>query len=206
MANILKFFDERHTYELNGELVPSVSELSRFASREVYGDISQYTLDNAADRGSKVHKACENLDRYGDCEVDDGIAPYIKAYLAFHEEHQPEWVAIEKPLASEAMKFAGTLDRVGKIKGVDGLVIVDLKSSSVVQKVLALIQLNGYKKLYEENFGEEIKKLYILHLQKDERYKLIEFPMDDTLFMACWHLHQAFKKKPRKKKGEPENV
>lgn len=206
MANILKFLDKRHIYELNGELVPSVSELSRFASREVYGDISQHTLDSAADRGKKVHDACENLDRYGDCEADKEIVPYIKAYLSFHEEYQPEWVAIEKALGSKAMEFAGTLDRVGKIKGADGLVIVDLKSSSVVQKALALIQLNGYKKLYEENFGEEIKALYILHLQKDEKYKLIEFPTDDTLFMACWNLHQALKKKPRKKKGEPENV
>ena len=60
----LIFYDKEHEYELNGEIVPSVSELSRFASREIYGDVNQYILDNAADRGTKVHKQCELLDKY----------------------------------------------------------------------------------------------------------------------------------------------
>ena len=200
MAQILKFFDENHVYELDGEEIPSVSELSRFASREIYKDINQYTLDRAADRGTKVHKACENLDRYGDCEVEEGISPYIKAYIQFCQDYAPSWSLIEKPLASGTMQFAGTLDRVGTLK--DGkAAIVDIKTSSVVQKVLALIQLNGYKVLYEENFAQRIEKLYILHLKNDGNYKLIEFPTDLTLFNACLSLHNALKKKKRSKKN-----
>ena len=38
MSN-LKFFDEGHRYELDGVEIPSVSELSRFASREVYNNV-----------------------------------------------------------------------------------------------------------------------------------------------------------------------
>ena len=71
----LIFYDEGHEYQVDGERVPSVSEVLRFISREVYGDVNQYTLDNAADRGTRIHKACELLDKYGKVECDEDIAP-----------------------------------------------------------------------------------------------------------------------------------
>lgn len=52
MAKLI-FYDEGHTCKLDGETIPSVSELTRFISREVYGTVSQSTLDNAAARGTK---------------------------------------------------------------------------------------------------------------------------------------------------------
>lgn len=201
MAQILKFYDEKHIYELDGEQIPSVSEISRFVSREVYGDIVQYTLDHAAERGSKVHKQCEILDKYGECECDGEIAPYIQAYIKFLEDYKPEWVAIEKPLACKDRGFAGTLDRAGRLK--DGrFAIVDLKSSSVVQKVLAQIQLNGYKELWETNEEPRVDVLIILHLRKDGTYKVHEIPIDSMLFEACLALHNATKKKKRGKKKD----
>lgn len=199
----LIFYDKEHEYELNGEIVPSVSELSRFASREIYGDVNQYLLDNAAERGSKVHKQCELLDKYRECEADEITAPYIQAYVNFIKDNRPEWVAIEKAMASNKMLFAGTLDRVGMLNG--KRVIVDIKTSSAVQKVLALIQLNAYKMLWEENHTDEpIEELYILHLTKEGKYKLINFDIDNTLFMACYNLHQALKKKKRKRRNDNE--
>ena len=201
MAQILKFYEQDHEYQLGDETIPSVSEITRFASREVYSDVTQYTLDNAADRGRRVHKATELIDKYGECDVEADIAPYVKAYLKFLKEKQPEYKHIEKAYASEEDKYAGTLDRVGSVKGYDGLSIIDIKSSSTVQKVLAQIQLNGYKRLYEQNTGEEISHLLILHLKNDETYKLDEIPIDDTLFVSCFNLHNALKKKKRGKRN-----
>lgn len=200
MAQILKFYDERHRYTLNDEEIPSVSEISRFASREIYGDITQYTLDNACSRGSAVHKYTEILDKYGECEAGEDVIPYITAYIQFRKDYGiSEYEAIEKSLASSTMKYAGTLDRVGVIDGKRA--ILDIKTSAVVQKPLAMIQLNGYKKLWEENNSDKpIEALYILHLKKDGRYKLLPFEMDDTLFMACYRLHQALKKKTKERK------
>lgn len=80
MAQILKFFDAEHEYVVGDKKIPAVSEILRFLSREMYSSISQYTLDNAADRGKRVHKACEVLDKYGEAEIDKDIEPYIKAY------------------------------------------------------------------------------------------------------------------------------
>ncbi|MEG2688272.1 MAG: DUF2800 domain-containing protein [Clostridia bacterium] len=203
MAKLI-FFDETHEYELNGEIIPCVGELSRFASREVYGEVNQYALDNACDRGKVVHKACELIDKYGECEITDDIEQYVKAYMQFRKDyHIKEFVAIEKAVASQEMKYAGTIDRVMVVDG--KLAIVDLKSSCVIQKVLAMIQLNGYKFLWEENNPtQKIEALYILHLVKDGTYKLVPFEIDNTLFMACYNLHKALEKKKRTKKIKTE--
>lgn len=241
MAKLL-FFDSTHTYTVDGEEFPSVSEISRFASREVYGDVSQFNLDNACSRGSAVHKATEILDKYGKVECDEDIVPYIQAYVQFRKDFGiSDYAYIEKPLANEELKYAGTIDRIYKIdekfaeavaekcnsfvfvdgdgkvqklkgkqtdwakKYIGSLAIIDLKSSSVVQNILALIQLNAYGLSVEQNSLGEVKALFILHLEKDGKYKLISYDIDPQLFMACLTLHNALKKKPRAKKENNEN-
>ena len=239
MARLI-FFDDTHTYMVDGEEFPSVSEISRFASREVYGEVSQFNLDNAASRGSAVHKATEILDKYGKCECDEDIEPYIRAYVQFRKDFGiKDYAHIEKSLAHEELKYAGTIDRIytidekfaeavaekcksfvfinqnGKVEKantlqklhsfIGNIAIIDLKSSSVVQNVLALIQLNGYKLSAEANGLGEAKALFILHLEKDGKYKLIGFEINPTLFMACLTLHKALQKNKRVKKENTEN-
>jgi len=236
MARLI-FFDDTHTYTVDGEEFPSVSEISRFASQEVYGEVNQYNLDNACARGSAVHKSTEILDKYGKCECAEDIVPYIQAYVKFRKDFGiSDYAYIEKPLAHEELKYAGTIDRIYKIDetfaktvaekcksfvfiNADGkveksktpqdlqsfvgkLAIIDLKSSSVVQNVLALIQLNGYRLSAESNGLGEVKALFILHLEKDGNYKLIAFEINPDLFMACLTLHKALQKKKRVKKED----
>lgn len=237
MARLI-FFDDTHTYTVDGEEFPSVSEISRFASREVYGEVSQFNLDNACSRGSAVHKATEILDKYGKCECDEDIAPYIQAYVQFRKDFGiKDYAHIEKALAHEELKYAGTIDRIytidekfaeavsehckefvfvdenGKVekrKGnfeirKDGIAIIDLKSSSVVQNVLALIQLNAYRLSAEHNGLGEVQALFILHLGKDGKYKFIGYELNENLFRACLFLHKALQKKKRVKKENTEN-
>lgn len=237
MARLI-FYDAEHIYTVDGEEFPSVSEISRFASREVYGDISQFNLDNACSRGSAVHKATEILDKYGKCECAEDIESYIRAYVQFRKDFGiKDYAHIEKALAHEELKYAGTIDRIyeiddafinalkehctdfvminenGKVekkkrdtiveKG--ALAIIDLKSSSVVQNVLALIQLNAYRLSTEFNNLGEVQALFILHLSKDGKYKLISYEITESLFMSCLTLHKALQKKKRVKKENTEN-
>jgi hypothetical protein len=241
MARLL-FFDDTHTYTVDGEEFPSVSEISRFASREIYGEVNQYNLDNAASRGSAVHKATEILDKYGKVECDEDIVPYLQAYVQFRKDFGiKDYEHIEKALANEKLKYAGTIDRIYKIDknfieaankkckkivyiGKDGkieaekvsdmafadcsmgqLAIIDIKSSSVVQNALALIQLNAYRLLAEQNEIGSVVQLFILHLEKDGKYKLIGFEIKPDLFMSCLTLHKALQKKKRVKKENIEN-
>lgn len=195
MATLL-FYDEGHRYEVDGAEVPSVSELCRFISREVYGDVTQWRLDNAADRGTRVHKACEILDLYGKADVDDDIVPYLQAYLQFRKEHGVAYTMIEKSLFHPVENYAGTIDRAGTVDGKPA--IVDIKTSCTVQKRLALAQLNFYRRMLELDTPAEYS-LYILHLSPDGTYKLIPIDRNDDVPNALLTLHRLMEKKRRKK-------
>lgn len=199
MARVLTFTEEDHTYEVNGQVIPAVSEIIRFISREVYGEVTQYVLDNAADRGTRVHKATQMLDVVHDVECDEDIVPYVQAYVQFLRDHKPSWRFIEKSMYHPELMYAGTLDRMGDIDGKK--TIVDIKTSSSLQKVMYGAQLNLYRKMMEANY-HDVERLCVLHLKKDGTYKLVDFDIDDTVADACLTLHKALEKKPRKKKGE----
>jgi hypothetical protein len=198
MARLI-FFDQGHRYELDGEEIPSVSELTRFMSWEIYGDVAQFTLDNAANRGTTVHKLCEALDKYGQIECPADVAGYVQAYVTCLKEHRPTWELIEKPIYHPDKLYAGTLDRYGTLDGKAAL--VDIKTSSAIQKPLYGAQLN----LYRMALGKDVDALYVLHLKKDGTYKLVEMPIEDATAQACITLHYALKKKKRKRKEKPGN-
>lgn len=195
MATLL-FFDTDHRYTLDGEELPSVSELCRFLSREIYGTVAQYTLDRAAERGSEVHRICQALDLYGKADVPDDVLPYVQAYVQFRKDHSVNWDAVEKAMHHPEQRYAGTLDRVGTIDG--KRCIVDLKTSYQVQKPLAVAQLNLYRRMVEYQ-GESVDSLYILHLKKDGTYKLVDIEINEDVPAALLTLHNLTKKKARKR-------
>lgn len=196
MAQLL-FFDVNHRYELDGEPLPSVSELCRFISREIYGDVSQYNLDRAAERGTAVHKATEALDKYGKIDVEDGILPYVQAYIKFRQDHVADWQKIEFAAHHPSDKYAGTLDRYGMLDG--KLSVLDIKTSYTIHAPLFSAQLNLYRRMMEAN-QFQVEKLFILHLKNDGQYRLKEFPFDDAVPNGLLALHNALKKKVRRKK------
>ena len=196
----LMFFDDSHTYQVDGETLPGVSEIMRFISREIYGSITQYTLDNAAERGKKVHKYCENLDKLGTVECDEDLAAYVEAYMKFMKEHTVEWNTIEQSAYHHDLLYAGTIDRAGIVDG--KLTILDIKTSYAIQKPLVTAQLNAYADIYENNHEKIVERLTALQLMPDGTYKLHEIERDSSIFAACLTLHTALKKKKRGKKDE----
>lgn len=196
MATLL-FYDNSHTYTVDGEEVPSVSEITRFINREVYSEAPQFALDTASERGHKIHKATEILDKYGTVEADDETTPYIRAYVKFLKDYAPEWSKIEWAV-HKGTEYAGTLDRYGVLEGKK--TIVDVKSTSIISKqhkALYTAGQNLYRKAIEDEFPVEAIK--ILQLKKDETYKLFDIEIEDTLADSCLHLHNALKKTRRRK-------
>ena len=199
MAQLL-FFDEKHSYTVDGVELPAVSSILRFLSREVYSDINQYTLDAAARRGTAVHEACEMLDKYRRVECDDEYAPYLQAYIAFLKDYNVSWVDIEKRMFHKDKMYAGTIDRFGSVGGVSSL--VDIKTSSVVQKTVVKAQLNGYESMRICNGETPAEVLYCLQLMKTGKYRLYEVEKDSTEFDACYNLHTALGRKHERGKIE----
>ena len=199
----LEFIEKTHTYLLDGEEVPSVSEIIRFAEREVYKEPNKFQMDQAADRGTRVHKACEELDRTGSCECDGDIAGYVNAYAKFLADNKVEWDMIEQPVIGLGGRYAGTLDRLGKLN--DKKVILDIKTTRTItgkHKVLYGAQMSMYAAARTpDNKGlPDDADLYILQLKDDGTYKLIKLKFDPGLVSCCLYLHESFEKTKRRKK------
>ena len=195
MAKLL-FYDNDHSYEVDGEKMDSVSEILRFLSKEEYGDVEQYRLDNAAERGHAVHTACEALYKYKSVECDPDIEPYVTAFIQFLKEHPSDFAAIEKPLADAALRVAGTPDLCGTVDGEEA--IVDIKSVAVVHKSLVKAQLNAYRQLRIVNGLPPAARLYCLQLLPTGKYRLYPVAVDPAEWNACYALHTALKtKQPR---------
>lgn len=192
MAELI-FYDSGHVYTVDGIQMSSVSEVIRFISREMYDDIAQYTLDNAAARGKSVHKACEVLYKYKSVECAADVEPYVRAFSQFLKDHDCDFTDIEKPLADTDLLIAGTPDFCGRLDGKD--VIVDIKAQSSIKKTLVKAQLNAYRHLRIKNGYTRPEALYCLQLMNTGRYRLYPTQIDDSEFAACYALHTALKKK-----------
>lgn len=174
----LTFAEETHEYRLDGELIPSVTELLAPLTAKQYNAIPPDVLRTAAERGTDVHAACEAID-YG--LEPDTIYPdvfgFIAAYEQFLYDHDVEWYGIEEMGAcvSERINFAGTIDRWGMVDG--ELAIVDIKTTaqpSIEQKCAVCLQTLLYSFIIEDKHDLVVGKRYALYLKKDGDYTLLD--------------------------------
>jgi len=153
---MLVFNEEKHEYLVDGERLPSVTEIINSFLAPFQWDMS---------RGRAVHKACQYYDE-GDLDedtLDVEVIPYFEGYKKFKSEHEIIWEAIEKPVYHRVFRYAGTPDRWGMIDGTRTL--LDLKSGSVPP--FAKYQLAGYADMLDYNLERRV--LFLLPY----RYKLM---------------------------------
>lgn len=157
-------FDEgQHRFTVNGRIVPGVTGLI-LAGNLIDQSTLQYFNEEAKWRGTRVHKACMDIDLQafsGEALVED--APYIESYLQWRAMARMRWTRIEEPRYSRRYRFAGIADRIGYDRR--GLpIVLDLKTG-VVQK-WHRIQLALYD-LLNDDLPWGIRRRVTLYLQKD---------------------------------------
>lgn len=192
----LMFEEESHIYTLCGDVLPCVSDLCRFLHREIYKDAPAWAMEAAADRGTAVHEAAQQLDRTGTADIPDEYAPYLQAYAAFLREHEVAWELIEQPMYHPLHLYAGTIDRYGTVDGFHTL--VDLKTTYALYKPLCGAQLNLYRLMLIAR-GYPVQRLAIVHLKKDGTYRFVRFDIDDIIPHALLALHNALRKRKKKR-------
>lgn len=124
----LTFDDATHTYRFDGQVVPGVTSI--LAPLTGYGSVPARVLEAAAEFGKAVHKTCE-LDDLGElyeAALDPALAPYLNAWRQFSADHSVEWEQIERPVYHSTLRYAGTPDRYGLVKG--RFAVVDIKSTA----------------------------------------------------------------------------
>lgn len=97
--------------------------------------------DEAGDRGTRIHKAAEQLVLGTNIKPvlrpDD--LPYWYSFLRWYHEHaHMKWLSSETTIINRTFGYAGTLDAVIRLGGVTG--IVDIKTGRTVRPTWALQQ------------------------------------------------------------------
>jgi hypothetical protein len=159
----LQFEEEGHFYTLNGRRLVSVTQaLSLVDDRRA---VDPWYLE----RGTYVHRACEFYDRDElDLEtVDPAIQGYVTAWTTFRQDSGFTPDCVEVRLYHPRHRYAGTVDRIGTLNGLD--VIIDIKSGAPAR--VDELQGAAYWELARVN-SIPVKKAFDLYLRDDGTYKL----------------------------------
>jgi len=146
-------------------------------------------LAYAANRGTKVHKICEAIALgLGEIGVDEETKGYVDSFKIWWEKGV-DFVEIEKRLYCDTLEITGQMDFI--IKDIDGLAIVDLKTSSKPSKTW---KAQGCAYAYLAKVaGYDIKHIYFCHLKKNGTIpKIYEFSIDDSFFLAILTTYKHF--------------
>jgi len=169
----LTFEEREHVYKLRGIEIPSVTTLMKPLSENVYQGIHQNVMANAASRGTAIHQAAENYLLFGIEDITTEYAPYFDAFKRWCDDYQPEVIATENRVYHKSMLFAGTSDLICKTRS--GITLVDYKSTSSVNSMLCMVQLESYSRAWGTH-GFEIDAQNILHLKKTGKYMVHNYP------------------------------
>ena len=163
-GTVMLFDEELHRYfDQYGRRYDSVTGI---LEAEGYIDTEWFT-EEAALRGTEVHKAVKKLSRR-EAEIKDFRKnywfDYLEAYIWFCVDtgFQPHW--IEKIVCDERFQIAGTLDMTGTLRG--RKVLIDLKTGDFED--WHPVQLAAYAVMGRI----EDYRRYTLHLKSDGKYTL----------------------------------
>ena len=163
---LLEYIDETHTYVFEGEVLPSVTQI--IADPGDYAGVSEQVLHEAAQKGTAMHNAIEQYEKYGTENNDiEELYHYkfLKEKIGFKvlESEIPVVLFKDgKPIA------AGRLDQVIELNGKKG--INDLKRTSTFNYQKVAMQTTLYAMAYKDTYGEEMYFLAGTHLREKERH------------------------------------
>ncbi|OGS35276.1 MAG: hypothetical protein A2293_08015 [Elusimicrobia bacterium RIFOXYB2_FULL_49_7] len=186
------FCDENHIYRNEqGIIIPNVTSILQAEGFTDFSRVPVDVLKAAQDFGTNVHIACELADK-GTLEYETlspGLLPPIEAWCKFLEDYQAEIIEIERVVYSKIWHFCGTLDRVLKIKGKNG--IYDIKTGEGCS-----LQTAAYKVALDEECPDlKVKERAAVRLFPDGTYRII--PHDDkseeSLFKSIVKVHNSRK-------------
>ena len=164
----LEYYDREHLYLVDGQIVPSVTQIIHQKFINKYKGVCAVTLKNASDHGTEVHKAIEDWCING---VESDLKElhnfkFLKNYYKFEVLENEKAIILfgedDEPIC------AGRLDLV--IENEEGNIgLADIKSVRVLDKEYLAYQLNTYRLAYQQCYGTKIEFLKGIHLKEDKR-------------------------------------
>lgn len=184
-GHIVEYIDDIHQYLVDGCMVHSVTQILGVKYRNDYASVPPAVLNNAAQRGTAVHKAIENYNNSG---YDDG-SEAVRNFRFLQKQYGFEVLDSELPIVifKDDMPIAcGRLDMTMLMDGETG--IADIKTVSALNKDKITYQLNLYRIGLMQSYGVDAKFLKIIHLRDGIR-KVIDSPVNEGM---TWELIEKY--------------
>lgn len=168
------FNEEEHTYSYNGKKLKGItSAIGNFLEKD-FPDTD--TVKIATVYGSAVHKAVENYLNSGNKNLSSEGEKWVIAELEKLSMDIAGADAMDccegEVMVSDFETTASKVDIVLHSK--DGAYLFDIKTTSHFDRFYCSLQLSVYKKLYEENYGEEVKGMFVLSTKQKRKFRIIE--------------------------------
>lgn len=186
--DVLAFDQASHTYRVGNLVVPGVTQILRPLSS--FEGVKAEVLEAKRDLGQRVHFACQ-LDDEADLDeasVEDDVAPYLDAYRRFKREAGVLVLLNEQRVYEPTFGYAGTPDRVLKLRDHDGAFLTDLKTC-IATPIAVGPQTAAYLRALND---PRVKQRAALRLRPDGSYRFDPLTGADdwAVFMACLTLHR----------------
>lgn len=159
-------FDEKeHIYTLGDKTLSGVTSLlHRVVFPDMYSGIPESVLNNAASRGTFVHKTIEEYHNSG---LDLGEAE-LEQYLTLMKDRVDDWLANEY-LVSDNEKYASAVDLI--YRHGENITLADIKTVSKMDNQYIEYcswQLSIYRRFFEaQNPGLKVDELVVIWLPKE---------------------------------------
>ena len=189
----LEYIDDLHLYLVDGEIVPSITDILKVRFGKKYKDVDPEILRRAAQAGTAVHEAIQAYIETG----KDSALPEVRNFKFLQRAYGFNVLQCEVPVILHVDDFtaAGRLDLVlefeNKVKNKVGG--ADIKRTSVLDKDYLFYQLNLYRIAYRQSYGVEWEFLKAVHLRNEVR-KLADIPINEQEAINLCHLYRQSEK------------
>ena len=194
---MFEFYPETHTYWVDNELVPCVTDMVSVYSKEDFAsDDMEEQIAAATERGTVMHDYLARRlkgEDPADIEIPDEYWSYADGVELFLDEHDltPHW--IERPVYGEVdgLTYAGTVDFYGTVNHVE--MVLDWKFVSSLDKAKVAAQLGAYARLLAANDKEVWSMAAVQFLPNSYRYYHCTVESGLAMFEPCLQLAKAKK-------------
>lgn len=176
-GDILEFDEETHTYWVNGEKRPSVTQVLKFKFSNKYDGIDPNVLAQAAERGTYYHECVEMYEKYG---IESNEIQEFRNYLFLKDKFKFKVLDCEIPIIIKYKNLiiCGRTDLL--IEENNQIGICDEKFTAICDKEYLAYQTNLYRLGVQQSYGKQVDILRGLHLKKEKR-KYLQLPINEEI-------------------------
>lgn len=175
-GHVVEYIDETHTYLCDGIILPSITQILKIEFGNKYKYVKDCVMERSSYLGTVIHKVIEDYCKLGveeNCEELEGFKALQKEFKFDVKDNEIPIILFYKnrPVACGRLDLLLWDDEIGLMLG-------DIKRTSVLDKNYLECQLNLYKIGYEQCYHKEIKGLKGLHLRESKR-KYVDIPINE---------------------------